>query len=378
MDFSLSDEQRRIQESFAVFAIDEIAPIRDQLESDVGLRRALYQKMARRGFGVLMVAKNLGGAGLDAMSFALALGAIAKVDAGVAVALSVTNLVADAIASYGTKDQMERYVRKLASGEIASACFAMTELNAGSDPKSMDSKAEVIDKGYRIVGAKQFITNGDLADVCLVFAKVGTDAITAFLVDRALPGWGVAKVEAKMGLLTVNLVDLTFEGCEVGPRQRLGEEGDGLRIGLGMLDRGRLSIASQALGIAEAAYEAALDRSRSRQQFQHPIADFQGIAFKLADMRVKLDAAKLLLYRAAWLHDRGDPFTLEASMAKLFASESANEIVSDALQIFGGYGYVKDYPLERYYRDVRVTTIYEGTSEIQRVVISRNLVNLLR
>lgn len=291
--------------------------------------------------------------------------------------MSLMNFLGEAIALLGNAEQRRRYLPKFVSGEWSAACFAMTEKEAGSDPRSLQTCATRTDQGYVINGSKQFITNGDLADVCLVFAKLEGAApgegVSCFLVERSTPGWRVEKVEQKLGLLTVSLVDLAFENCTVLNWQRLGAEGEGLHIGLSMLDNGRMGIAAQAIGIAEAAFEAALHYSRERQQFGKPIGQHQAVAFKLADMFVKLQASKLLLYQAATLRDQDQPYACEASMAKLFASEAANLIADEALQIHGGYGYVKDLPLERYFRDARVTTIYEGTSEIQRLVISRHL-----
>lgn len=296
-----------------------------------------------------------------------------------AVAMAVTNMVAETIDCFGNEFQKSHYLPKIADGSCIPLSFALTEKQAGSDVKAIQTSFSIDPKDpdwIVLEGFKQFITNGDIAGALIVMAKGewnGEEGVTAFLIDRGLQGFSVTKKENKLGLLTANLVSLKFDHCGISKNTVLGQPGEGLKIALGALDSGRLGIAAQAVGIAEAAFEAALDYSKKREQFGHAIGENQSIAFKLADMRVKLDAARLMMLKAAWLKDEGLPYSMEAAEAKLFCSEVCNEIATEALQIHGGYGYIKDYPVEKYFRDARVTTIYEGTSEIQRIVIARHL-----
>jgi len=351
------------------FAEKEIAPHVARLEEDIPFRLELFRKMAKANLFLLAVSKESGGAFSDTLSYLLALKEIAKVDAGISVAMAVTNMVAECIATHGSEKQKKQFIPKISSGENIPLSFALTEKNAGSDAKNIASTAHRQGDCFKINGEKQFITNGDLAKILLVFAKT-EKGISAFLVDHNASGLSVTKKERKLGLLTANLVSLKFEDTS---GELLGHEGEGFKLALSALDSGRLSIAAQAIGIAEAAYEAALNFAKNREQFGHAISENQAIAFKLADMHVKLSASRLLLEKAALLKDEGKPFSLEASEAKLYCSEACNEITAEALQIHGGYGYIKDYPVEKYFRDARVTTLYEGTSEIQRIVISRSI-----
>lgn len=373
MDFALSPEQQALEQRVRQFADCEIAPHIVRLEEDLPFRKELFKKMALEGLFLLTVPKERGGTKVDSIAHALAMKAIAKVDAGIAVAFGVTNMVAEAIDRYGTDEQREKYIPAIAKGECVPLSFALTEKEAGSDVKNIKTVAKE-DPAHLdsliLDGEKQFITNADISGLIVLIAK-GPRGATAYLIEQGTPGFSVVKTERKLGLLTANLVDLKLEGCRISKRQILGPEGDGLKIALGALDSGRIGIASQSLGISEAAYEAALAYSQEREQFGRPLCDNQVIAFKLADMKVKIAAGLLLLYKASWLKQQGAPFTLEASEAKLYCSETCNEIASDALQIFGGYGYVKGYPAERYFRDARATPLYEGTSEVQRIVISR-------
>lgn len=376
MDFSLTPAQIAKERLCADFAHDEVAPHVKALEEDISLRLTLFQKMAKLGLFSL----SLPGVSQDTTAYLVGLKALAKVDAGIAVAMAVTNMVAEAIARWGTEKQQKQYLPKVNNGSCIPFSFALTEKQAGSDAKAIQTSVveDPHDSGYLLLsGEKQFITNADIAGAIVVMAKGGwtgvKPGISAFLVDRDIPGMSVTKKENKLGLLTANLVSLRFENCRILKECLLGPPGEGLKIALSCLDSGRMGIAAQAVGIAEAAFEAALAFSKERQQFGHPICDNQSIAFKLADMHTKLSAALLMVLRGAWLKDAGQPFSMEAAEAKLFCSEVCNEIVAEALQIHGGYGYIKDYPIEKYYRDVRVTTLYEGTSEIQRLVISRHL-----
>lgn len=380
MDFNFSEQQLKLSSLLRDFAEKEILPNVSRLEDDLDFRLATFQKMAKEGFFLLCVPQKNGGKLIDFTSYILSLQEIAKIDAGMGVAMAVTSMVAEAISVYGTDEQKTHYLPKMHDGTCVPAAFALTEKDAGSDPKNIQTEARIdpSDPNFYIInGKKQFITNGDTAGVIIVMTKTDNGkedrGITAFLLDSNTPGFSVIKKERKMGLLTANLVSLSFENCRIPQSRILGKKGEGLKIALASLDSGRIGIAAQAIGIAEAAYEAAIRYAGRRVQFGHPIGDNQGIAFKLADMYVKLNAGKLLLYKASWLKDQGKPYNLEASMAKLYCSEISNEIASEALQIHGGYGYVKDYPLEKYFRDARVTTLYEGTSEIQRIVISRSI-----
>ena len=370
MDFSFSEHQDAISKNTKAFALVEIAPFQEKLENDNDFRQQLFQKMAKKGLFLQTVSKEFGGYFSDTLSYLLALKEIAKIDAGISVAMAVTNMVAELIAKEGSQQQKSHYLPLIANGKCVPLSFASTEKNAGSDAKNIETVAQYENDCIVLSGEKQFITNGDISGAILVFAK-SSKGITAYLVDRDTKGLSVLKKERKLGLLSAHLVTLQFDQCKIPLNRQLGEEGQGFKIALRALDSGRLGIAVQALGIAEAAYEAARTFAKQRVQFGHPIAAFQAISFKLADMHVKLNAGFLLLSKAAWLKDKGEAFTLAASEAKLFCTEAANEIAADALQIHGGYGYTKDYPAERYFRDARVTTLYEGTSEIQRLIISR-------
>lgn len=377
MDFSLTEEQKNLAMRCKQFAEKEIAPRVRELEGDVELRKKVFQKMAAEGFFLLALPNEKGET--NTIGYLAGLKEVAKVDAGMAVAMAVTNMAAEAIDRFGTHEQKQEYLPKIKNGLCVPLSFAMTEKQAGSDVKAIETTFSLNSKDPNQVilnGSKQFITNGDIAGALIVLAKgiwQGVEGFSAFLVDHHVKGFSVTKKEDKLGLLTANLVALNFDHCLLTKTAFLGNAGDGLKIAFSSLDSGRLGIAAQAVGIAEAAFEAAHVFSKKRLQFGHAIGENQAIAFKLADMRVKIDAAKLMLYRAAWLKDQKLPFTMEAAEAKLFCSEMCNEIAGEAVQIHGGYGYIKDYPVEKYFRDARVTTIYEGTSEVQRIVIARNL-----
>lgn len=380
MDFELTPQQKAIEVTCQQFASEEISPHIQALEDDLSFRLTLFRKMAKLGLFTLALTKEQGGAGIGMVGYLAGLQSIAKADAGIAVAMAVTNMVAGSIAANGSEQQKRKYLPKISSGACVPLSFALTEKQAGSDVKSIETtvKEDPRDNQFLILsGEKQFITNADIAGAIVVMAKgswSGVDeGISAFLIDRDTSGLSVTKKENKLGLLTANLVSLEFDDCRIPKDSLLGAPGNGLKIALNSLDSGRISIAAQAIGIAEAAFEAALEFSKQRHQFGHAICDNQAIAFQLADMHVKLNAATWMMYRAAWLKDRGLPYTLEAAEAKLFCSEISNEIAAAALQMHGGYGYIKDYSVEKYFRDARVTTLYEGTSEIQRIVISRHV-----
>lgn len=371
MNFALTEQQKKLIEKCRHFAEMMIAPQVKALEDDLELRQKVFQEMATKGLFSLTLSEKR-----DTIGYLLGLKEIAKADAGMAVAMAVTNMVAETIERFGTQEQKSHYLSKIAAGTCVPLSFAMTEKQAGSDVKAIETTFTIQQDFIVLDGEKQFITNGDIAGTVIVFAKGvwdGREGITAFLVDQGTKGFSIVKKENKLGLLTANLVALKFDHCQIPLKAYLGMPGDGLKIALSSLDSGRLGIAAQSLGIAEAAFEAALAFSRERHQFGHAIGENQSQAFKLADMRVKLDAGRLLMLQAAWLKDEGGGYGVAAAEAKLFCSEICNEIAGDALQMHGGYGYIKDYPVEKYFRDARVTTIYEGTSEIQRIVISRQL-----
>lgn len=376
MDFILSREQREVADKCRKFAEETILPKAGLLEIDVGERMEVYSQMGKNGLFSLILPQKHGGCG-DTAAYLSGIEAIAKVDAGIAVSMAVTNMVCEALVHDGSNEARERILSKVASGTGVPLSFAMTEKQAGSDVKAIETTymEDPEDPEYYLLeGSKQFITNGDICSSIIVIAKKkGTDTISALVVDRKTVGYSVAKKESKLGLLTANLVGLRFEKCKIPKSSLIGKEGEGLQVALSSLDSGRLGIAAQSLGIAEAAFDAAVKYAKRRQQFGHPIGDNQAIAFKLADMRVAIDAGRLMMYRASALKDKRESFTVEAAEAKLYCSEMCNRVADEALQIHGGYGYVKEYPLEKYFRDARATTIYEGTSEIQRLVISRHL-----
>lgn len=376
MDLRFTEEQEMMRKMVRDFAETEIAPFVEKMEAGE-FPREILKKMGELGLMGIPVPEQYGGAEMDFISYIIAIHEISKVSATVGVILSVhTSVGTNPILYFGTEEQKGKYVPKLASGEYLGA-FCLTEPSAGSDAASLKTRAVKKDGHYVLNGSKVFITNGGEADVYIVFAstdpEAGTKGISAFIVEKDTPGFIVGKDEHKMGLYGSRTVQLTFEDMEVPAGNLLGQEGEGFKIAMSNLDSGRIGIAAQALGISEAALKAATDYAKERKQFGKPIAAQQGVGFKLADMGTAVEAAKLLIYRAAQLRSEGQKCGIEASMAKLFASKTAVEVTTEAIQVFGGYGYTKDYPVERYFRDAKVTEIYEGTSEIQRIVISKQL-----
>lgn len=376
MDLKYTDEQEMMRKMVRDFARTEIAPFIEKMEQGQ-FPREILTKMAQLGLMGIPIPEQYGGAGMDFISYIIAINELSKVSATVGVILSVhTSVGTNPIVYFGTEEQKQKYVPKLAAGEYLGA-FCLTEPQAGSDAAGIKTRAIKDGEDYVINGSKIFITNGGEADVYIVFAvtdpSAGSKGITTFIVEKDTPGFIVGKDEKKMGLHGSRTVQLTFENMRVSGENILGKEGEGLKIALGNLDVGRIGIAAQALGIAEAALEAATEYASGRQQFGKPISRQQGVGFKLADMATSIEAARLLVYRAADLRAKGKPCGLEASMAKLFASRTAVEVTTEAIQVFGGYGYTEDYPVERYFRDAKITEIYEGTSEIQRLVISKQL-----
>ena len=376
MDFELSKEQREIKERAAEFADREVAPYAAELDREDRVPFDTLSKLADAGFMGLCVPKEYGGAGADFLSYVLVLEEISRADAGVGVTLAVhTSAGTLPLVEYGTEEQRARYVPALASGEKI-GCFALTEANTGSDAAAIEARAEKAEGGYRISGQKQWITNGRVAGTMVLFARAeggATEGVTAFVVPMDTEGVSFGEHARKMGVISATTDDVILDNVFVLEEDRLGAEGKGLGVALGTLDPGRIGIAAQALGIAEAAFRYAARYAADRTTFGKPIAEHQAIAFKLADMQTKIRAARLLTYEAAWMKDRGMRVTEAGARAKLYASQAANEVTHEAVQVLGGRGYMKDHPVERHYRDARVTEIYEGTSEIQRLVIARGI-----
>jgi alkylation response protein AidB-like acyl-CoA dehydrogenase len=379
VDFELTQDQREIQALARDFARAEIEPHASAWDRDHHFPRELFGKLAEIGLMGACVPEEYGGAGADFLSYVLVLEELSRADAGVGVTVAVhTSAATLPILAYGTDEQKSRFVPPLARGEHLGA-FALTEAEAGSDAGALRTRAEPTGDGWTITGAKQWITNGRHAGTFLLFARTdaetaGARGVSAFLLDAEHVR--VTRDEEKLGLNSSVTNDIVIEGAEVGRDRLLHEENRGFRVAMGTLDGGRIGIAAQALGIAQAAYEVARVYAVERRAFGHRIADFQAIQHKLANMSMEIDAARLLVYRAAWLKAEGRPHTEEGAKAKLFASETARRQTGEAIQILGGYGYTKEFPVERYYRDAKITEIYEGTSEIQRLVIARSILGL--
>jgi alkylation response protein AidB-like acyl-CoA dehydrogenase len=372
MNFELNERQQEIKERAAEFAAQEVAPYAAALDREDRFPAETFEKLADMGFMGLCVPEEYGGAGADFLSYILLLEEISRADAGVGVTLAVhTSAGTLPILMYGNEEQRARWVPDLARGEKI-GCFALTEPEAGSDAAAIQARAERVDGGYRLSGHKQWVTNGRVAGAMVVFARA-PEGVTAFVAGMDEEGISFGKHAKKMGVISATTDDVILNNVFVPEEDRLGEEGRGLSVALGTLDTGRIGIAAQAIGIAEAAFRYAADYAAERTTFGKPIAEHQAVAFKLADMETKIRAARLLTHEAAWMRDQGMRVTEAGARAKLYASQVANEVTYDAVQILGGYGYMKDHPVERYYRDARVTEIYEGTSEIQRLVISRGI-----
>lgn len=380
MDLTLNETQAMVQGAARDFATRVIAPEAAAIDRDERFPKEILKGLADLGLMAVNVPEEYGGAGAGVISYALAMQEIAKACASTAVTMAVTNMVGEVIAAFGTEEQKQAYNPKLASGEYMAGSFGLSEHGAGSDPGSMTTTAVRDGDEWVINGQKQWITSGAHAGVIVVWARTGdkkdlpgTRGISCFLVEGGTPGLSIGKAEDKLGIRGSNTVSLAFENCRVPASALLGQLNGGFKIAMMALDGGRIGISSQAIGIARAALEESITYTKDRRQFDRPISDFQATQWKLADMATELDAAYLFAMRAAWLKENKRPFSKEASMAKLFASEAANRICQHAVQLHGGYGFVKDFAAERHLRDVRVTTIYEGTSEIQRVVIARSV-----
>jgi alkylation response protein AidB-like acyl-CoA dehydrogenase len=376
MDFSLSDDQREIQALARDVARAEIEPNAADWDREHRFPRELYAKLAELGLMGVCIPEEYGGAGADFVSYILVLEELSRADAGVGVTVAVhTSAATLPILTFGTDEQRSRFVPPLARGELLGA-FALTESESGSDAGSLRTAAVPEGDAWRITGAKQWITNGSHAGTFLLFARTdretaGPRGVSAFILDA--DHVRVTREEEKLGLNSSSTADLVVDGALVGPDRLLHEERKGFGVAMATLDGGRIGIAAQAVGIAQAAYDTARAYALERRQFGQRIGDFQAIQWKLADMATELDAARLLVYRAAWLKSEGRPHTAEGAKAKLFASEMARRQTAEAIQILGGYGYTKEFPVERYYRDAKITEIYEGTSEVQRLVIAREL-----
>ncbi len=393
MHLGFTEEEQMILDTVREFVETELRPIAHRLDDEGIVPVAAVRLMQEMGLFGLMIPEEHGGSRVSTSCYAGVIEEISRVCGAVAIILSVHNSVAAfPILRFGTDEQKHSYLPRLATNWIGA--FSLTEPDAGSDAARLRLKVERLGKDgkpllpgaqlsdvahYRLNGTKAFVTNGSIADLFLVLGRTAEvpeaphRGITALLVEKGTPGISVGKLEDKMGLRASDTAELVFRDCTVDAMQRLGAEGEGFKIAMMSLDNGRSGVGAQATGIARGAFEEALKYAQERRQFDHPLAYFQSVQFALADMQTKLDAARLLVHRAAWMKDQGLPHTKEAAMAKLFASRIANEVCSAALQIHGGYGYIKDYAVERLYRDARITEIYEGTSEMQRIVIARQL-----
>jgi butyryl-CoA dehydrogenase len=374
VNLELTEEQQLLQKSVREFAEAEVKPLAKENDETGKYPRGLFQKAAELGLTGVAIPEAEGGAGMDHISYAIVIEEISRVCASTGVILSVQNsLYCDPIHRFGTDEQKKKFLLPFARGEKI-GCYALTEPQAGSNAAALTTKAVRKGDKYVINGTKAWITNGGAADAAIVYVNTqpekGEKGITALVVEKGTPGFAVGKEEKKLGIHATACTELSFSDCEVPAGNRIGEEGEGYKVALSTLDGGRIGIAAQATGIAQGAFEAALSYAQQRQAFGHPIADFQAIQFMLADMATEIDAARLLLRRAAWKQDSGARFSMEAAIAKLFASEMSTRVAHKAIQIHGGYGYSGEYPVERAYRDARITEIYEGTSEIQRLVIA--------
>lgn len=377
MNFELNNEQSMAREMFAAFAEKEVKPLAHDIDEEERFPAETVEKMKKYGFFGIPYPKELGGQGCDVLTYIMCVEELSKVCGTTGVIVSAhTSLCADPIYKYGTKEQKEKYLVPLASGKKIGA-FGLTEPGAGTDASGQQTKAVLDGDHYVLNGSKIFITNGGVADVYVVFAMTdkskGVKGISAFIVEKEFPGFSIGKKEKKMGIRGSATTELVFENCIVPKENLLGQEGKGFSVAMTTLDGGRIGIAAQALGIAEGALDETIKYVKERKQFGRSIAAFQNTQFRIADMKTKIDAAQLLVYRAAMLKQAGAKFSTEAAMAKLFAAETAMAVTTECVQLFGGYGYTREYPVERMMRDAKITEIYEGTSEVQRMVISNAL-----
>ena len=379
MKFELTEEQRLFREMVRDFAAREVAPLSKQVDEEGIFPQKTVKLMGELGLMGVAIPTAYGGAGADNVCYAIAMEEIARACTSTSVIMSVNNsLIADALYKFGTEAQKQRYLTPLASGTLL-GCFALSEPGAGSDASAQQTMVTRDGDVFVLNGTKNFITNALEADLALVFATVDRSlrakGVCAFLVEKGTPGFTITRVEKKLGLKGTSCCQVLFEHCRVPADNLLGEVWQGFKIAMVSLDSGRIGIAAQAVGIAQAALDISLRYAKERVAFDKPIASFQAIQWMIADMAVQIEAARLLTYRAAWLKDKGLRYTKESAMAKLFASETASRAATKALQIHGGYGYLYDFPAQRLFRDARITEIYEGTSEIQRLVIAHQLLN---
>ncbi|MCE9670019.1 acyl-CoA dehydrogenase family protein [Myxococcus stipitatus] len=380
MNLELTETQTLIRETARKFARERVAPLARELDRQERFPTELFKALGELGLLGVNIPSKYGGSEAGAVSYSLAMMEMAAADASTSVAMAVTNMCAELINAFGTEAQREKYVTRLTSGEAVAGSFALSEPHAGSDPGALRTTAVRRGDSWVLNGSKQWITSGAHAGVMVVWARTaptGNKGLSCFIVEGGTPGLIVGRHEDKMGLRSSNTVALTFEDCVIPAENLLGAEGQGFRLAMVALDGGRIGIASQACGVARAALEATVSYVKDRKAFGQAIGDFQGPRFMIADMRTQIDAAELLTLRAAHLKDLKQPFSREASMAKLFASETSNRVCDKAVQLHGGYGYIDEFPVERYFRDARVQTIYEGTSEVQRMVIARESFRLL-
>jgi butyryl-CoA dehydrogenase len=380
MDFALSPQHEEIRRTVREFAEGRIAPVADELERKGEFPREIIREAANLGLLGVPYPEEVGGTGLDSLAYAITIEELSRVSGSVGIIVSAhTSLGCNPLYLAGTPEQKERYLRPLASGAKLGA-YGLTEPSAGSDSRGTRTRARQEGDCWVLNGSKRFITNAGVADTYIVTAVTDREAesgrISAFIVEANAPGFSIGRMEEKMGLHASNTGELLFDDCRIPLENLLGEEGQGDKLFLKTLDGGRIGIGAMALGLAQAAYEAASAYAKERQQFGKPIAAFQGVAFMIADMATEIDAARLLVYRAAWLKDQGKPYSTEAAMAKLYASEVASRVTNAAIQVHGGYGYITEYKVERYLRDAKLTEIGEGTSQIQRLVIARNLLGI--
>ncbi|MDP4107156.1 MAG: acyl-CoA dehydrogenase [Bacillota bacterium] len=377
MNFQLSEEHEMIRKMVRDFARNEVAPTAAERDENERFDREIFEQMAELGLTGIPWPEEYGGIGSDYLAYCIAVEELSRVCASTGVTLSAhTSLAGWPIFKFGTEEQKQKYLRPMAEGKKIGA-YGLTEPGSGSDSGAMKTTARLAGDHYLLNGSKIFITNGGVADIYVVFALTDPEkkqkGISAFIIASDFPGFSVGKKEKKLGIRSSPTTEIIFQDCKVPVANRLGAEGEGFKIAMMTLDGGRNGIAAQAVGIAQGALDAAVDYARERHQFGKPIAANQGISFKLADMATGVEAARLLTYQAAWLESNGKPYGKESAMSKLFAGDTAMKVTTDAVQIFGGYGYTKDYPVERFMRDAKITQIYEGTQEIQRLVISRML-----
>jgi acyl-CoA dehydrogenase len=377
MNFKLSEEHEMIRKMVRDFAKNEVAPTAAERDEEERFDREIFDKMAELGLTGIPWPEEYGGIGSDYLAYVIAVEELSRVCASTGVTLSAhTSLAGWPVYKFGTEEQKQKYLRPMAEGKSIGA-YGLTEPGSGSDAGGMRTTARKDGNHYILNGSKIFITNGGIADIYIVFAVTDPEqrskGTTAFIVEKDFPGFSVGKKEAKLGIRSSPTTEIIFEDCRVPAENVLGEEGMGFKIAMMTLDGGRNGIAAQAVGIAQGALDAAVDYAKERKQFGKAIIDQQGIGFKLADMATSVEAGRLLTYQAAWLESEGLPYGKESAMSKLFAGDAAMKVTTEAVQVFGGYGYTKDYPVERYMRDAKITQIYEGTQEIQRLVISRML-----